>query len=116
MPYGKHEADDPMMLVGVEAPGSLEATRDMAYAFGEEFARMGFDKEKLIGIFQDPEYRAAHNAYMALGENEITTIVNECVGVWGNAHRVEYDASGKKLGNCSTCAGLTEKEEIITNA
>ncbi|MBI2504076.1 MAG: hypothetical protein HYW07_12690, partial [Candidatus Latescibacteria bacterium] len=41
MPYHEPDATDPMLFVGVTLPGDIEATRDMAYVFAEEFARLG---------------------------------------------------------------------------
>ncbi len=83
MPYRNPGPDDPNMLVGVELPASADAMREMAYVFAEEFARLGFDKIRLMRIFQRPFYRAAHQAYLALGEREIERIVDECLAVWG---------------------------------
>lgn len=86
------EPDDPMELVGVALPGSTEAMRDMAYVFAEEFARMGMDAEAILQLFASPFYGGAHQAYRALGADEVRAIVRECVGVWGPAARVIREA------------------------
>ena len=91
MPYKDPDATDPMMFVGVEAPGGPEATRDMAYAFAEEFARLGHSEEKVLDLFRTPFYRAAHNAYVALGDLEIQKIVRECISIWGRIRHVDQD-------------------------
>ncbi len=78
----KFAADDPMELVGVVLPGDQEAMRDMAYVFAEEFARMGFDAKRIGHIFQNPFYAGAHQAYRALGEEAIRTIIGECTQIW----------------------------------
>ena len=83
MPYDNPDPADPNMLVGVEIPGTAESTRDMAYVFAEEFARMGFNKKKLMRIFQTPFYAGAHRAYLELGDAEVEKIVDECIGIWG---------------------------------
>jgi hypothetical protein len=83
MPYDDPDPTDPNVLVGVELPGTAESTRDMAYVFAEEFARMGFNKKKLLHVFQTPFYAGAHRAYLELGEAEIEKIVDECLGIWG---------------------------------
>ena len=75
---------DPNMLVGVMLPADAEATRDMAYVFAEEFARMGYSREQLLWLFKNPFYGGAHGAYRALGEQETLTIIDECLNVWGN--------------------------------
>jgi hypothetical protein len=77
------EADDPMELVGVELPGSPETMRDMAYAFAEEFARMGYRGSQIETLFKTPFYAGAYRAYLALGEAEIQAIIGECVAAWG---------------------------------
>ena len=78
------EPDDPMELVGVVLPADAEAMREMAYAFAEEFVRMGYDKGQLLSVFQNPFYAGAHGAYRALGDTEIRTIIDECINVWGS--------------------------------
>jgi len=78
MPY---DDPDPNMLVGVEIPGTAESTRDMAYVFAEEFARMGFNKSKLMRVFQTPFYAGAYRAYLELGGAEVEKIIDECLGI-----------------------------------
>jgi len=91
VPYGDPDPTDPGVLVGVALPAELEATRDMAWVFAEEFARMGFDAPRILGLFRSPFYAGAHRALRLLGETEVTAIVRECVGVFG-AHTRPPDA------------------------
>lgn len=91
MPYNAPDPNDPNMLVGVEVPATGETIRDMAYVFAEEFARIGFDKEKLIRIFKRPFYAGAHQAYLSLGEEEIEKIVEECLEIWGKSSIVKHN-------------------------
>ena len=86
MPYKDPDPTDPNMLVGVMLPADAEATRDMAYVFAEEFARMGYSREQLLWLFKNPFYGGAHGAYCSLGENEILQIIDECVNVWGSVN------------------------------
>ena len=88
MPWDDPDPTDPNVLVGVELPAPVEATREMAWVFAEEFARMGFATERILGLFRLPFYAGAHQALRILGEPEITAIVGECVSVWG-AHHAE---------------------------
>jgi hypothetical protein len=44
---------------------------------------MGFNRKKLLHVFQTPFYAGAHRAYLELGEAEIEKIVDECLGIWG---------------------------------
>ena len=83
MPYDDPDPTDPNMLVGVMLPADADATRDMAYVFAEEFARMGYDRGQLLGLFKTPFYGGAHGAYRQLGETEILSIIDECLNAWG---------------------------------
>ena len=85
MPYKDPDPTDPNMLVGVILPADAEATRDMAYVFAEEFARLGYSREQLLWLFKNPFYGGAHGAYRALGEKETLTIIDECLIAWGQA-------------------------------
>jgi hypothetical protein len=82
MPYGEPDPTDPSVLVGVALPADRDATRDMAWVFAEEFARMGFGAPRILGLFRSPFYAGAHGALQVLGEPEITAIIEECVGVF----------------------------------
>ena len=53
-------------------PADAEATREMAYVFAEEFARMGYNREQLLWLFQESFLGGAHGAYRALGEQAIS--------------------------------------------
>ena len=84
MPYNDPDPTDPNVLVGVVLPADAKATRDMAYVFAEEFARMGYTRERLFWLFKNPFYGGAHGAYLALGESETLSIIDECLNAWGN--------------------------------
>ena len=104
MPFEDPDPTDPNMLVGVMLPADAEATRDMAYVFAEEFARLGYTREQLLWLFKNPFYGGAHGAYRALGENAILSIVDECLNAWGQARFSILDF------------GLSIKEESCTNS
>ena len=84
MPYDDPDPTDPTVLVGVELPGDVEATRDMAWVFAEEFAQMGFDAPRIAELFRSPFYAGAHQALRLLGDMEVSAIIEECVGVFGS--------------------------------
>ena len=84
MPFKDPDPTDPNMLVGVMLAADAEATRDMAYVFAEEFARLGYSREQLLWLFKNPFYGGAHGAYQALGERETLLVIDECLNVWGN--------------------------------
>jgi hypothetical protein len=91
MPRKDSEADDPLELIGVVLPADFESTRDMAYVFAEEFARMGYDRERLFSLFKNPFYGGAYGAYQALGEQATLAIVDECVAAWGRVKTAVQD-------------------------
>ena len=91
MPYNEPDPSDPNVLVGVSLPGDEETTREMAHAFAEEFALLGFDEERLMGLFRRPHYEGAHRAYLLLGEEEIRTIVSEAASFFGRIRVVVRD-------------------------
>src|SRR5678815_5041299 len=91
MPFKDPDPTDPDMLVGVVLPADAKATRDMAYVFAEEFARMGYGRDQLHWLFKNPFYGGAHGAYQSLGETEILAIIDECVNVWGRTRITVQD-------------------------
>ena len=93
MPFKDPDPTDPNMLVGVMLPAEAEATRDMAYVFAEEFARLGYSREQLLWLFKNPFYGGAHGAYRALGENETLSIIDECLNAWGQAKFLILDSA-----------------------
>ncbi|HSF19687.1 MAG TPA: hypothetical protein VLK65_29470 [Vicinamibacteria bacterium] len=93
MPYQEPDPSDPNVLIGVSLPGDEETTREMAIAFAEEFAALGFDEGRLMSLFRRPNYAGAHRAYQLLGEEEIRRIVSEALRLWGGFRVVVRDAS-----------------------
>lgn len=79
MPYNDPDPTDPNMLVGVELPANAETNEEMAYVFAEEFARMGFEKDRIMRLFRRPFYAGPNRAFQQLGEERIEEIVAECV-------------------------------------
>ena len=92
MPYDDPEPDDPHQLVGVSLPGDEATSLEMARAFADEFAQMGFDRECLLRLFSNPFYAGAHAARQLLGDAEITRIVVESLRVYGDRVCVVRDA------------------------
>ena len=92
MTYDDPEPGDPHELVGVSLPGDESATREMAAAFADEFAQMGFDRDRLMWLFSNPFYAGAHAARQLLGDAEITRIVVESLRVYGGRVCVVRDA------------------------
>jgi len=101
MPYDDPEPDDPHVLVGVSLPGDASATREMAEAFSDEFAQMGFDGDRILRLFRTPFYAGAHAALQLLGEAEVARIVDESLRVFGRQRfRVRAAGSVGRRGSC----------------
>ena len=104
MPYGDPDPQDPHVLIGVLLPAGRESLREMAATFAEEFAALGYGRERLMALFRQPFYAGAHQAYTTLGESEIARIVEDCLRVWGGCRVTVQDAPDQgaegKEGSC----------------
>ena len=65
----------------------------MAYAFAEELARSGLGPKSIMLTFQTPEYRGPYGVYLALGNERVLDIANEC-GAAFEACRAARQANG----------------------
>lgn len=99
MPYNEPDPSDPNVLVGVSLPGDEETTREMAIAFAEEFALLGFDQKRLLNVFRTPDYEGAHRAYRLLGEEEILRIIGEATSFFGRFRVVVHDRPEERAAN-----------------
>ena len=107
MPYDEADETDPMLLVGVELPADATAALDTVQVLAEEYARMGFDEGKLMGLFQSPFYAGAHQAYLELGEEKVRALVREHTSLWGRVRFRERDVDpGSGLSLLPVLEGL----------
>src|SRR5262245_55332906 len=91
MPYDEPDVDDPQERVGVELPGDEAVTLEMAAAFADEFAQLGYTRPQILGLFRRAEYTGAHRAWTLLGEETIGRLVDESLAVWGHFNVVVTD-------------------------
>ena len=91
MPYDEPEIDDPQELVGVELPGDESVTREMAAAFADEFAQLGFTRSQILALYRRAEYAGAHQAWRQLGDEEVARMVDESLAVWSRVRSVVSD-------------------------
>ena len=91
MPFDDPEPDDPHVLVGVSLPGDDAAIGEMAAAFADEFAQLGFSRAQILALYRKADYAGAHQAWRLLGEDEIGRIVDESLAVWGRFRCVVTD-------------------------
>ena len=75
-------AEDPLEIVGVvlDRPIDVQGLDDMARTFIEEYTLMGWTPKRILGMFQQPFYGGAHDAYEALGRDRILQLISETVG------------------------------------
>ena len=75
------EPGDPLDLVGTIVPGGdLEL---LARCFIEEFAAMGYDGDRLLELFRQPQYVAVHPVYRAKGEAATRRLIDDVLGECG---------------------------------
>ncbi len=101
MPYDDPDPQDPMILVGTMLPADRDAQVEMAYAFAEEFARLGYREPQIQALFRRPFYAGAHGAWQDLGEEQVSKIIRECLDVWGRVRLVDREAKAE----AAACAG-----------
>lgn len=72
-----YEADDPAELVGVRLPDAPDAGawEEMATVFIEEFALMGWGRERVLRLFANPRFAGPHGALRALGAERVRALV-----------------------------------------
>jgi len=102
MPYEDPDPTDPMTLHGVEVETtSDEAMIEMATCFVEEYARMGFDADRIWRMFHTQGYAGPALALHALGEERIGEVIAEELALRGprlsRKERCTYDSAGISL-------------------
>jgi hypothetical protein len=86
-PLRDPDAGDPMEIVGVVLDRSIDerGLDDMARTFIEEYTLMGWSPARILDMFRRPFYGGAHDAYEALGEHRIVTLIAETTGHLGQS-------------------------------
>ena len=97
MPFDDPESDDPLEFVGVELPGDERSTWEMAAAFADEFAQLGFTRAQILALFRREEYGGAHRAWSILGGPEIERLVDDSLAVWTRVRRVVSDSPDEEM-------------------
>jgi len=79
----KAEQDDPLEIIGVELPNQTEdQLRDMALCMAEEFAREGWDEEKLLAMFKNPFYQGPYLAWKQKGDEFVKSVIKDALAMW----------------------------------
>ena len=84
MPYDDADPTDPMTLhgVGVETSGD-SAMQEMAECFVDEYARLGFDANRILHMFNTRGYAGPFMATEVLGKERIRELVDTVLARWG---------------------------------
>ena len=86
MPYDDPDGTDPMTLHGVVVDAEeppREAIREMAECFVDEYARLGFDRARILRMFTTQGYAGPRMALETLGETEVCELVDDVLARWG---------------------------------
>ncbi len=77
----EYDAEDPLeptaMLLPAPADDDTDYLAEMGRAIVDEYARMGFDAERLFKIFSTPFYQGPHMVYRERGEEFVRGLIEE---------------------------------------
>jgi hypothetical protein len=76
------EVDDPYELIGVSVPlaPGVDADRELARAFVEEFALSGWSPARIAQLFAEPTNGKAHEIWQRRGAALIDEVIGEVFG------------------------------------
>lgn len=76
------EAGDPLELIGMTYPVSpqLDSDREMARTFAEEFALMGWPRDRVRLLFETPHYAGPYAIRRRRGEHFVTEVLTRVFG------------------------------------
>lgn len=84
MPYDDPDPTDPMTLHGVAVETTDDAAMlEMAECFIEEYARLGFDANRILHMFTIRGYAGPFMAATVLGMERIRELVDAVLARWG---------------------------------
>jgi hypothetical protein len=84
------ESTDPYVATAVALPTpGYDGMAAMGRAFVEEFAMLGWSRERLERMFRMPRYVAAHVVYVERGPAFVTNLIDEVLGRSEDGERKE---------------------------
>lgn len=84
MPYDDPDPTDPMTLHGVAVETADDSAMvDMAECFIDEYARLGFDANRILHMFNTRGYAGPYMAASVLGAERIRAMVDMVLARWG---------------------------------
>ena len=108
MPYDDPDPTDPMTLHGVALETDDDSAMvEMAECFIDEYARLGFDANRILHMFNTRGYAGPYMAMSALGKERIIELVECVLSRWGNrlAGRRETSTSSKQEVSLTVLSG-----------
>jgi len=100
MPYDDPDPTDPMTLHGVVVEtGNDLAMVEMAECFIDEYARLGFDANRILHMFNTRGYAGPFMAAAALGEERVRGLIDTVLARWGGrkAAMLSHGAAGRGM-------------------
>jgi hypothetical protein len=87
-----------VVLEDIGAPPQ-EAVREMAECFIDEYARLGFDANRILHMFRIKGYAGPYMATRVLGEAAIRELVESVTARWGGRRNGAVVRPGEKHEN-----------------
>jgi len=96
------EEDDPLELVAVGPFATEEdCLEDMARTFIDEYARLGWNRERLLALFRDPFYQGPHAIYQVKGEAFVQQLITNRVPAYRPPAPLDGACAGSPV--CNAC-------------
>lgn len=86
MPKDEFDLEDPLEGVAVEVPAEEDTLTPMAECFIEEFMRMGYSAERILGLFTNPMYAGPLLFTQARETAAADSAQQDVAGNWGDFH------------------------------
>jgi hypothetical protein len=67
--------------VGLERGPDEQALTEMACCFVEEYARIGWSGDRILGLFRNPFYRGPHRILSLKGDEFVRDLIDTVIGM-----------------------------------
>ena len=92
------DPDDPFtltgMIVALPKEASDRAEEEMASCFIEEYILMGYDDERILGLFRDPFFQATHAVFISRGEAYVRELLRRVSTEDGEPNVTQEESHG----------------------
>jgi len=83
MPKDEFDPEDPLEAIAVELPSNEDTLLPMAECFIEEFMRMGYSQEQILGLFGNPMYTGPLLFTRTRGTEAAKQLITDTFKKWG---------------------------------